>query len=74
MLHVIPCHEQVAKISILKLLLKDNKNVQNGIANGTSTKFVKAYLIPGAKLQLIQMFGYWVNSVRVDAVDQLDFE
>jgi hypothetical protein len=34
----------------------------------------KAYLKPGAKLVPIQMFGYWVYSVTVDEVDQLEFE
>jgi hypothetical protein len=50
----------------------DNKDVHNGIANGTTAEFVKAYLRAGAKLVPIQMFGYWVYSVTVDEVDQLE--
>jgi hypothetical protein len=55
-------------------MINDNKDVYKGIANGTTTVFVKAILKPGAKLEPMQMFGYWVNSVSVDDVDQLEFE
>ncbi len=56
------------------MMVNDNKDVHNGISNGTTAEFVKAYLKPGAKLQPIQMFGYWVNSITVDEVDQLELE
>jgi hypothetical protein len=49
----------------------DNIDVHNGIANGTTAEFVSLSQ-PGAKLVPIQMFGYWVYSVTVDEVDQLD--
>jgi hypothetical protein len=52
------------------MMINDNIDVHNGIANGTTAEFVKAYLKPGAKLVPIQMFGYWVYSVTVDEVDQ----
>jgi hypothetical protein len=48
------------------MMINDNIDVHNGIANGTTAEFVKAYLKPGAKLVPIQMFGYWVYSVTVD--------
>ncbi len=56
------------------LMVNDNIEVHHGIANGTTTKFVKAILKKGAILQPMQMFGYWVNSVTVDDVDQLELE
>jgi hypothetical protein len=55
-------------------MINDNLDVHNGIANGTTAEFVRAYLKSGAKLEPIQMFGYWVYSVTVDEVDQLEFE
>jgi hypothetical protein len=51
-----------------------NKDVGNGIANGAVAKFKKAKLKPGANVVPIQMFGYWVNSVSVDEVEQLEME
>jgi hypothetical protein len=60
--------------SYWNMMVNENTDVHNGIANGTTAVFVKAILRPGAKLQPIQMFGYWVNSVTVDEVDQLEFE
>jgi hypothetical protein len=45
--------------------------IHNGIANGTTAEFVSLSQT-GAKLVPIQMFGYWVYSVTVDEVDQLD--
>ena len=55
-------------------MINNNIDVHDGIANGTTAEFVKAYLKAGAKLEPIQMFGYWVYSVTVDEVDQLEFE
>jgi hypothetical protein len=46
------------------MMINDNIDVHNGIANGTTAEFV-AYLKPGAKLVPIQMFGYWVDSVKL---------
>jgi hypothetical protein len=53
-------------------MVNDNADVHSGIANGTTTEFVKAILKRGAKLQPMKIFGYWVNSVTVDEVDQLE--
>jgi hypothetical protein len=56
------------------LMVNDNIDVCNGIANGTTNTFVKAILKEGAILQPMQIAGYWVNSVTVDEVDQLELE
>jgi hypothetical protein len=61
-------------VSGCHLMVNDNIDVYNGIANGTTTTFVKAILKKGAILEPMQMFGYWVYSVTVDDVDQLEME
>jgi hypothetical protein len=53
------------------MMINDNIDVHNGIANGTTAEFVSLSQT-GAKLVPIQMFGYWVYSVTVDEVVQLD--
>jgi hypothetical protein len=61
-------------VSGCQLMVNDNIDVYSGISNGTTTKFVKAILNKGAIIVPMQMFGYWVNSVTVDDVDQLELE
>jgi hypothetical protein len=61
-------------VSGCQLMVNDNIDVYSGISNGTTTKFVKAILKKGAIIVPMQMFGYWVNSVTVDDVDQLELE
>jgi hypothetical protein len=56
------------------MVVNDRIDVHNVIFIGTSAEIVKMYLKVGEKLQPIQMFGYWVNSVTVDEVDQLELE
>jgi hypothetical protein len=56
------------------MMVNQNIDVHNGIANGTTTEFARAILKEGATLQPMQMFGYWVNSVTVDEVDQLELK
>jgi hypothetical protein len=56
------------------MMVNDNTDVHHGIANGTTTELVKVILKPGAILQPMKMFGYWVNSVTVDEVDQLELK
>jgi hypothetical protein len=53
------------------LMGNENKDVQNGIANGTTSIFKKAQLKPGAKLHPIKLHGFWVNAVSVDDVEYL---
>ena len=50
-----------------------NKNidVDNGIANGTTCSLEKVYLKHDAKLQPIQVHGYWINAVSIEDVDHL---
>jgi hypothetical protein len=47
----------------------ENEDVENGIANGTTCIFKKAYLKHGATLQPIELNGYLVNSVSVEDVE-----
>ena len=56
------------------LMCTDNSDVKNGIANGTTAKFRKAWLKPGSKLTPIKLFGHWVNSVDIRDVDHLELE
>jgi hypothetical protein len=56
------------------VMVNENNDVHNGIANGTTAVFQKAILKSGVKLQPLQMFGYWVNSVCVDDVEQLELK
>jgi hypothetical protein len=56
------------------MVVNDRIDVYNAFFIGTSAEVVKTYLKVGAKLQPIQMFGYWVNSVTVDEVDQLELQ
>jgi hypothetical protein len=51
------------------MMINDNIDVHNGIANGTTAEFV-AYLKQVQNLFQFK-FGYWVYSVTVDEVDQL---
>jgi hypothetical protein len=53
------------------MMINDNIDVHNGIANGTTAEFQKL-ISNQKKLVPIQMFGYWVYSVTVDEVDQLE--
>jgi hypothetical protein len=56
------------------MVVNDRIDVHNVIFIGTSAEIVKMYLKVGEKLRPIQMFGYWVNFVTVDDVDQLELE
>jgi hypothetical protein len=52
----------------------ENEDVENGMANGTTCIFKKAYLKHGAPLQPIELNGNWVNSVSVEDVEFLELE
>ena len=56
------------------VMVNENVDVENGIANGTTCIFKKAKLKPGAILYPIKMHGYWVNSVSVDDVEHLQLQ
>ena len=55
-------------------MINENEDVKRGIANGTTAEFKKAILKENANLIPIRMFGYWVYSVGVDDVKQLELE
>ena len=55
-------------------MITENEDVERGIANGTIAEFKKAILKENAELIPIQMFGYWVYSIGVDDVLQLELE
>ncbi len=69
-------NKRIAPLSCLfhgsNQMVNDNKDVQHGIANGTTANFLKAVLKPAAKLVPIQMFGYWVYSVAACDVMQVE--
>ena len=56
------------------LMVNENSDVSNGIANGTTCLFKKAHLKPGTVLQRMKMHGYWVYTVKVDEVECLELE
>ncbi len=56
------------------LMVNENTDVTNGIANGTNCLFKYAKLKPGTILQPIMMHGCWVNSVSVHDVEYLQLE
>jgi hypothetical protein len=57
-----------------EVMLTENTDVSNGIANGTTALFRKAVLKQGRAPTPIQMHGYYVYSVDIDDVDYLLLE
>jgi 6-pyruvoyl-tetrahydropterin synthase len=56
------------------VMISDNIDVANGIANGTTAKFRKAILKEGATPSPIQVHQRWVNAIDIDDVDHLVLE
>jgi hypothetical protein len=54
------------------LMVTENIHVLNGMANGTTCEFRKLVLKPGAKLEKIQMYGYWVYAVSMEDVEHME--
>lgn len=54
-----------------KLMISDNIDVKNGIANGTCCSFDKAVLLPNAQVTPMNVHGRWVNSVDIKDEDHL---
>jgi hypothetical protein len=52
----------------------ENKDVANGIANGTTSVFRKVHLKQGKKPYPIQLHGYWVYAVDIGDVDHLEMQ
>jgi len=57
-----------------KVMVNDNKDVENGIANGTTGLFKKLHLEPKTKLVPMKMHGYWVYAVDIDHVQSIELE
>ena len=57
-----------------QLLCNDNKDVKNGIANGSTGTFKKLHLEPGTELVPIKMHGHWVYAVDIDQVRSIELE
>ena len=56
------------------VMVNENADVANGIANGTNCLFRYAKLKPGAILEPLMMHGFWVYSVAVNDVEYLELE
>ena len=54
-----------------ELMVNDNIDVKNGIANGTCCQFEKAFLRPGTTVEKMQVHGRWVNTVDINNVDHI---
>ena len=57
-----------------QLICNDNKDVANGIANGSTALFKKLHLEPGAKLVPTKMHGCWVYAVDIGQVQSIELE
>jgi hypothetical protein len=72
------CHQKCDPLLCLfdgcNLMINENGDVENGIANGTTCVFKKAKLKSGSQLHPIQMHGYWINSVSVEDVEYLELQ
>ena len=54
-----------------ELMVNDNIDVKNGIANGTCCQFERAVLKPGTNVEKMQVHGRWVNTVDINNVDYI---
>jgi hypothetical protein len=54
-----------------ELMVNDNIDVKDGIANGTCCNFEKAVLKPGKNVQKMKVHGRWVYAVDIDDVDHI---
>ena len=57
-----------------QLICNDNKDVANGVANGSTALFKKLHLEPGAKLVPTKMHGCWVYAVDINQVRSIEME
>jgi hypothetical protein len=58
----------------IEVMVTENKDVKNGIANGTTAKFKKAVLKPHAKPTKMKLHGYWTYCIDIEDVDYLLLE
>ncbi len=68
------CAPLLCLFSGCDLMVTENEDVLHGIANGTVCKFRKLVLKPGAELEKIQMYDYWVHAVGMAAVKYIEVE
>ena len=57
-----------------KLMGTENKDVKNGVANGTTATFRRVKLKKGVKLEAIRYDGHWVWAVDIDNVQDIELE
>jgi hypothetical protein len=57
-----------------ELMVTENEDVLQGIANGTVCKFRKLVLKQGAELEKINMYNYWVHAVGTDNIEYIEVE
>jgi hypothetical protein len=56
------------------LIVTENKDVLQGIANGTACKFWKLVLKQGAELEKIKMYDHWVHAVGTENIEYIEVE
>jgi hypothetical protein len=54
------------------LMVPENEDVLQGIANGTLRKFQRLVLKQGAELEKIKIYDYWVHSVGTDNMEYIE--
>jgi hypothetical protein len=54
-----------------ELMMSENFDVKNGIANGTCAQFVRVVTKPHAKMVPMKVHGRWVNTVDIKDVDHI---
>ena len=68
------CAPLLCLFSGCNVLVTLNEDVVHGIANGTTCKFRKVVLKSGVVLQKLQMYGYWVYTISMEAVEYMEVE
>jgi hypothetical protein len=56
------------------LMVTENEDVLEGIANGTDCKVRKLVLKQDAKLEKIKMYDYWVHAVGTENIEHIEVE
>jgi len=68
------CAPLLCLFSGCNLMVTLNEDVVHGIANGTTCKFRKVVIKPGAELEKTKMYGCWVHSISMDDVEFIEVE
>jgi hypothetical protein len=56
------------------LMVMENEDILQGIANGTVCKFRKEVLKQGAELDKIKMYDYWIQAVETNNIEYIEVE